>query len=229
MRRIIMVASLALAVVASAAAPVAAAETYQFRAQGSWANAVFTNVVVDDNGTVMPGDYFYTELWASTTIYAGDATFQDSGVCVFGQTFSVDADGNWIDGTFVGSCGPANLSVARKLASGHVTASLPIEECTLWDEQTKECLESTVVGSIAVDVTWAGSGPLYRYHGTSTGGTAGFYQYVQHGTGTSRQATPSGEITYTADGSATDLTGGLAGFGLLQESRDGYVDVSVGG
>ena len=228
MRRILAVASLVLALLVPAAS-VAAAEQFHFTGQGNWAYATFTNAAFDENGSLPPGDYFYTDLWASRSIVTGDATYEDSGVCVFSQTFSIAADGNWVDGTWVGACGPADLSIARRLTGATLSASLPVEECIAWDEQTKDCLEIVPLGTLAVDLAFAGTGPTYRYHGSSTGGIAGYYQYIQHGTGLSREANVAGSITLTApDESVMDLTGGVDGHGAIQQSKDGYVEVVIG-
>lgn len=227
MRRIILVASLALALMASAA-PAAAAESFHFRGEGNWASASFSNVPWGEE-TIPPGTYFYTDLWASSSIFTGNGeTYEDSGVCVFRSEITIDADGNWSENSFLGTCGVGDLTIARRLAGGRIVATLPMEECLAWDEETKECLEVVSTGTIDVDLVLSGTGPTYRYHGVSSGGQAGYYQYTQHGSGTSRAAVPAGTLTFTAtDGSVTDLTGGAEGFASLQQSRDGYVEVYV--
>ena len=227
MRRILLVASLALALMA-AAAPAAAAESFHFRGQGNWANASFSNVPFSEE-TIPPGTYFYTDVWASSSIVTGEGqTYEDSGVCVFHSEITIDADGNWSENNFFGACGAGDLTIARRLGGGSIVATIPVEECLAWDEATKECLEVVSAGTIDVDLTLTGTGPTYRYHGVSSGGSAGIYQYSQHGSGTSRAANPSGTLTFTAaDGSVTDLTGGVVGSASLQQSRDGYIEVVV--
>lgn len=225
MRRIMLVASLALALMASAA-PAAAAESFQFRSQGSSAYASFTNVPPEE---LVPGTYFFTDVWAADSISTSEGqTYEYDGVCVFRYTFTIDADGSWTDESFLGACGNADLTIERRLTGGSIVASIPVEECLAWDDQTGECLEVVNLGTIDVDLTLTASGPTYHYHGASTGGTAGIYQYTSHGSGTSRNAVPAGTVTLTApDGPVTDLTGGADGYGSLQQSRDGYVDVIV--
>ena len=226
MRRILAAASLLLVLVVTAA-PVAAAETYTFRGEGNWANAVFTNVPFDEE-QIPPGSYTYTEIYASSSITTGEGeTYEDSGVCLYHVQFTIDTDGNWTEESFVGACGSGDLTIAKRLSGGSIVATFPLEECVLWDEETKECLEIVSLGSIDVDVALTGTGPTYRYHGVSTGGTAGFGQYTQHGSGSSRAANVAGTVTLSLDGSVTDLTGGVEGFGSLQQSRDGYVEVYV--
>ena len=225
MRRILLVASLALALMA-AAAPAAAAESFQFRGQGNWASASFSDVPFSEE-TIPPGTYFYTDVWASSSIVTGEGqTYEDSGVCVFHSEITIDADGNWSEDNFFGACGAGQLTIARRLGSGSIVATIPMQECLNWDKDTGECLEAVDLGTIDVDLTLTGTGPTYRYHGTSSGGSAGLYQYSQHGTGSSRAAVPAGTLTFTAtDGSETDLTGGVAGWASLQQSRDGYIEV----
>ncbi len=230
MRRFLVTASLVLALIVTAA-PVTAAETFQFRGEGNWATASFNSVPFGEE-QIPPGTYFFTDVWASSSIFTGEGqTYEDSGVCVFHIEVTVDADGNWLEENFLGACASgADLSFGRRLSNGSIAASLPIEDCLAPNKETGECDEVVSLGTITVDLTMTGVGPTYRNHGTSSGGTAGQYQYVSHGGGTSREAIPSGTLTFTApDGSMTDLTGGAAGFGYMQQSRDGYVEVIVHG
>jgi hypothetical protein len=226
MRRFLVAVSLTLALVATAA-PAAAAEAFQLRGEGNWASVWYSNL---PNGEepIPPGTYVYTEVFASSTIFTGEGEiYEDSGVCLFHAEITIDADGNWSENNFLGTCGYGELTIARRLSAGSIVASFPLEECLVWDEETKECLEMVSVGSIDVDLALTGTGPTYRYHGVSTGGTAGIHQYSSHGTGTSRTANAAGTLTLSVNGAVTDLTGGVPGFGSLQQSRDGYVQVNV--
>ena len=229
MRRLLVAASLVLALVVTAA-PVAAAETFSFRGEGNWASVFYTNLPFGEE-PIPPGTYTYTEVYASSSITTGEGeTYEDGGVCLFHAEITIDADGNWSDNNFLGTCGYGDLTITRRMGAGSIVATFPLEECLVWDEETKECLEIVSGGSIDVDLALTGVGPTYRYHGVSTGGTAGLHQYTSHGTGTSREAIPSGALTFTApDGTVTDLTGGVAGSAFMQQSRDGYVEVIVNG
>lgn len=82
--------------------------------------------------------------------------------------------------------------------------------------------------TISVDLSWTGTGPLFRSHGTSTGGTAGYYQYTWHGTGLDREGVPSGTITFDDGSGAVSLISGWDhSSGWLWQYRSGSVDVSI--
>ena len=222
-----LVASLAIALTASPA--LAGSDSFHFRGSGSSAYGFFTNVPMDQE-QIPPGSYFYTDIWASHSIVTGDGdTYEDSGACVFHYAFTIDAAGNWTGDQSFGTCvSGAELSFAKRLAGASLVANLPLEECLAWDEATGECTEVVNLGTALVDLTWTGVGPTYRYHGTGSGGAAGNYQYAYHGTDSSRNASPSGSLSFIGpDGSEQDLTGGLDGLGSISQSRDGYVEVII--
>jgi hypothetical protein len=222
-----LVASLAITLTASPA--LAGSDSFHFRGSGSSAYGFFTNVPMDQE-QIPPGSYFYTDVWASRSIVTGGGdTYADSAACVFHVAFTIDADGNWTEDAYFGTCvSGANLSISKRLTGASLVAALPVEECLAWDEETGECTELVNLGTILVDLAWVGDGPTYRYHGTGSGGTAGNYQYTYHGTGSSRNASPSGSLSFIGpDGSDQDLTGGLDGLGSISQSRDGYVEVII--
>jgi hypothetical protein len=222
-----LVASLAISLIASPA--LAGSDSFHFRGSGSSAYGFFTNVPMDQE-QIPPGSYFYTDIWASHSIVTGEGnTYEDSAACLFHQTFTIDAGGNWTSDAWFGTCvSGADLSISKRLIGASLVATLPLEECLAWDEATGECTEIVNLGTAVVDLTWTGVGPTYRYHGTGSGGAAGNYQYTYHGNGASRNASPSGSATLVSpDGSEEDLTGGLDGLGSISQSRDGYVQVII--
>lgn len=222
LRRMVLV----LAVVASllmAAMPAAAATTSHYQERGSGLNADFTNAAWDENGNIAPGDYFETWVDAATYLAKGDGSWMYKYVCVNHYEFTIDTDGNWVDDSWFGACGDAaTLTLDKGLNTGHVAATFEAEDCLAWDKDTGECLEPISLGTIVVDLTLTGTGRTERWHGTSSGGTAGSYQYTSHGTGTSRSADVSGIVTL--DGAS--LTAGAAStYGWMFTSKNGYVDV----
>lgn len=228
MRRLIVILAVSLVALA-AAAPASATESYQFRSSGNSAAASFSDFPWDSE-TIPPGTYFYTDVWASQSINRDNGTvYDDSGLCMFHETFTIDDNGEWTGGTGFGECvSGVDLTLSRKLTSASLTASFPVGTCLAWDDQTGECLDFLDLGIVEIDLDVVGVGPISRYHGTGSWGAAGNYQTTYHGTGSSRDATPSGTIELVGpDGSVIDLTGGLAGHGYLSQSRDGYVEIVV--
>ncbi len=222
LRRMVLV----LAVVASlliAALPAAAATTSHYQERGSGLNAGFSNVEWDENGNFLPGDYFETWVDAATYLAKGDGSWMYKYVCVNHYEFTIDAGGNQVDESGFGACGEATvLTLDKGLNTGHLAATFEAEECLAWDEQTGECLETISLGTIVVDLTLTGTGRIERWHGTSSGGTAGSYQYTSHGTGSSRSADVSGIVTL--DG-ASLTAGATSAYGWMFTSKNGYVDV----
>ncbi len=219
--------ALVLAVVASlliAALPAAAATTSHYQERGSGLSAGFSNAGYDDSGYIEPGDYFQTSVDAATYVAKADGSWMSQYVCVSHWEFTIDAEGNWADESGFDACGEATtLTLDKGLNSGHVVAVFAAEECVAWDEETKECLATDILGEVAVDLTLTGTGRIERWHGTSSGGTAGSYQYTSHGNGSSRSADVAGSITL--DGAS--LTAGATGtFGWMFTSKNGSVDVS---
>ncbi len=235
MRRVLVVLTLCMAALV-AAAPVAADTgpldpgVSHFRSSGNSASASFSNVPWDAE-TIPPGSYFYTDVWASNYIInANGEVFEDNGVCVFHEEFTIDGNGDWTSQVGFGDCtSGADLSVSRRLTGASAVANVPVGYCAAYDPNNEECLDFVDLGTVMIDLTWSGFGPIERYHGTGSGGSAGNYQYTYHGTGSGRAATASGTIDLVAlDGSVQDLTGGLTGNGSLSRSRDGYTEVIVG-
>jgi hypothetical protein len=113
-----------------AASPALAADTYHYRNSGTGLSASFSNFPWDQE-QIPPGTYFETYVDASSSIRGTDGATSD--ICVSSWTFTIDADGNWTDEDGFGYCGQASLlTLDKKLASGHVVATFPIEECLDW-------------------------------------------------------------------------------------------------
>ncbi len=227
-RRLLVALVASLALVVGASPVLAGSETFRFTASSSFAYGSFTNLPMDGE-ELPPGTYFYTDVWASEWIVTGDAAYEEGSVCVFHGEFTIDADGNWTGEQWLGACASgADLSIARRLTGASVMATLPVEECLAWDEASGECLEVVSLGTILVDLSWIGDGPIYRSHGSYSGGVAGYYQYASHGTASGRDALLAGSATLTRpDGSEADLTGGLDGSGFMWQSRGGSVEVII--
>lgn len=234
MRRMFAIAMLAM----SLAFPVAAlADTqppggdgpgnaYHVLNRGSGGYASFDNLVWTDEGPV-PGDYFYTSIdFSSQVSRDGGQTYDSKYACVWYEEFSIDEFGEWTGGSFLGGCAEATtISIGKGLSRGQVVAAIPVGDCLLWDEETGECLDFEELGVIDVAMTLTGTGPTYRYHGTSSGGTAGYYQYTFHGSGSNRAAIPSGSITF--DG-ASLIDGATNSWAELFTTKSGYVDIWIG-
>ena len=115
-----------------------------------------------------------------------------------------------------------SLTIAKKLASGNVTASLDIVECPAWDETKDECIDEVNLGTVEIDITATGSGPMTNYHGTGSWGTAGQYQSTYHGNGSNRDASATGTVTFEGESLIADPT--QTG-GEMFKTKNGYVDV----
>jgi hypothetical protein len=220
----------AIAVVASllmTASPAAAADTYHYRMTGSSASASWTNMPAGVD-QLPPGQYWQTDVFAGSQV-EGAVSVQDTmgnGLCVSYWTFAIDANGEWIDGPSVSACdAEAQIVFDPRLRSDRLVGTIPIMECTAWDDMTGECVGEWVqTGTFAVDLTLTGTGPTYRTHGTSSGGTAGMSQYTSHGTSQERMAVASGTVTYNG----TSITAGAtAQSGTLWTSKNGYVEITI--
>lgn len=226
MRRVIT-ALATVAALALGASPSLAAETFHHVDSGSGLSAGFTNA--PDEGPLEPGTYFATWVDASSSIGVAEHSL-GSGVCVYHVQVTVIDNENWILDREVSACAEgAAITIDRRLNEGRVVATIPdIERCLLHDEETWECLESELVGTLEVDVTVDGTGPLYRSHDAGSGGTAGFYQYAYHGTGASRDGLPSGSVDLTEpDGDVVSLVDGTTQtYGSLWNFKSGGVDIS---
>jgi len=222
--------TLVLAVVASllmSAAPTAVAAAarsgYHYQERGSGLNAFFSNVAWDEEGNLLPGDYAETYVYGARYLAKGDGSWTDQYVCVEQYTFSIDADGNWTDGSWFGACGSADtLTLDQRLNNGRLVAAFVAEECVAWDDETGDCLDWVTLGDVAVDLTFTGTGRAEQWHGTGTGGTAGMYQYTSHGVGTDRAADVAGTVTLNG----ASLTEGATMTGAwMSSSKSGYVEV----
>lgn len=216
------------ALAAVAAGPAAAAETYQAHATGSSAYALFTNIDWEtfDWENPAPGTYFETYVDAGMSISSGGETY-GPGACVWSYSFDIDENGQYAGDSWVGACGDATaFTLDRRLDSASLQASFPVVDCAAWSEDGEECLELIELGTLDVDLAWTGTGPIFRSHGSSSGGIAGDYQYVEHGTGAQRSATPSGVVTL--DGTSL-IDGATSADGGLWASRDGWVEIYVSG
>jgi hypothetical protein len=223
MKRVLAVLAL-LASLSLVASPVMAAETYHWQNSGRGLGAYFTNI---DYGleTLPPGDYFETYVDASQYVSDTADTIGD-GLCVGSWSFTVDGDGNWTDESWSGACVEATtLTVDKRLGSASVAGTIPVEDCTEWDEDSGECIGDWILlGTFEVDLTLTGVGPLYRHHGAQTGGTAGLYQYTSHGNGTDRAADVAGTVTFEGASVIEEAT--MSG-GSLWSFREGGVDIMV--
>lgn len=227
MRRLLIVCVGVLATLVAAAPALAATDTYRFTMSGSWASATFSNIPWEAE-ELPPGDYFYTDIWASEALYTGDGTFEENGVCVSHESFTVDDQGEWTSEDWFDACvDGADLTVSSRLTSASLSASLPIVEC-VYDEQTDECIDIIDRGTVELALDLIGVGPVAHGHGTDSGGTAGFEQYVSHGTYVTRDAVATGSVELVSPaGEVTDLTGGQDGDGWLQSSRNGSTEVLI--
>lgn len=223
MKRVVAVVAV-LASLSLVASPVMAAETYHWQNTGRGLFAYYTNV---DWGveTIPPGDYFETYVDASSHVSDGADTIGD-GLCVDTWTFTIDESGEWIDEGGYGACGEAaTLTVEKRLGSARVIGTVPVEDCTEWDDETGECIgEWGLLGTFEVDLTLTGVGPIYRHHGASSGGTAAFYQSTYHGNGTDRAADVSGTVTFEG---VSVIDGATMSYGSLWSFREGGVDIMV--
>jgi hypothetical protein len=226
MKRVLIGVALVASLIV-AASPALAADTYHWRNSGDGLSAMWTTVPWDVE-VIPPGTYSETWVDASTSIDNGMGTYDTTGngVCLSYWKATVDQDGNWTEETYLSACGdPTVFSVDKRLGGGRLVATLPVIECTEWDKETGECIgEPTLIGTFDIDLTLAGTGPIYRNHGTSSGGTAGFYQETSHGTGTDRAAIASG--TVRLDG-ASVIGGATATMASLWSFRNGSVSISI--
>lgn len=226
MKRVVLACLAVAASLVVAVSPVLAADTYHWRSSGNGFMAVWSDVP-GGLEQIPPGTYFETSVSASTSMSdMSTADTMGNGLCVNHWTFTVDGDGNWVDESGFGACGDAAVfQIDKKLGSAHVTGSVAVQDCTAWDDETGECIGDWItLGMFAVDVTMTGTGPLYRQHGASSGGTAGFYQYTSHGNGSERAGIPSGSITLDGASVIDDAT--MSG-GNLWSYKDGGVDIMI--
>ena len=236
MRRLLIVLSVSAFLLATASSALADTSpppdesgTYHFRSSGGSAAASFSNVP-SDGDVLPPGAYFSTDIWASESITTqGGDVFEDSGVCVFHWTFTITNIGDYVDGPSLDGCvSAAELTISRRLAGAGIVGAVPVGRCLDYDEDTGDCLDFVDLGTVMVDLDLSGVGQTVRYHGASSGGSAGNYQFTYHSAGSERRATVSGSVDLVApDGSIEDLTGGVAGGGYLSQSREGSTDVFI--
>lgn len=223
MRRVVVALALLASLIIAASPTLASSETWHYRNYGKGLFAGWANIPWDAE-VLPPGDYFATTIDASSVVVANGDT-AGNGVCLSHWSFTVDKRGRWVDETWFGGCGEASLlAIDRLLASGRVVADFELQDCVAWDEQTGECLEWASFGTLAVDLTVRGDGPLYRRHGTSTGGVAGFYQYTSHGSGLDRNGIPSGSVTL--DGVSL-IAGATTTGGSLWSFKDGGTEIVI--
>jgi hypothetical protein len=224
MRRLLLLLAV-IAGLAIAATPVVAATTFHTRETGAGLNAYFTNEVWDEEGNLPDGPYFSTSVYAAERVATGEFGYEDATVCVERNEYTID-DGNWTDESWFGACGPYDsLTIARKLASGNVTASFDAVECQEWDKTTGMCITEVNLGTVEIDVTATASGPQVNYHGTNSGGTAGQYQSTYHGNGSSRDASVTGTVTLKG---ASLIAGAKQAGGEIFKTKSGDVDVMHG-
>jgi len=226
MRRVIT-ALATVAALALGATPGMAAETFHHIDSGSGLFGFFTNAPFEEQ--LQPGTYFATWIDASSSIGLGEHSL-GSGVCVYHVQVTVVDEETWIYDRELSACAEgATITVDRRLAEAHVVATIPdIERCLLYDEETWECLESELLGTLEIDVTVEGVGPIYRSHDAGSGGTAGDWQYAYHGVGASRAGVPSGTVDLTEpDGDVVSLVDGATfADGSLWSFKSGGVEIS---
>jgi hypothetical protein len=222
MRRLLVL----LAVVAGlsiAAAPVLAATTMHTRQAGTGLAAYFSNVELDADGNVLPGSYVEAGVDAATQLSVGDDPWEDAYACAYYVEFTVDESGEGTEDSWISGCGPYDtLTVSRQLTNGHLVASLPVEDCLAWDEETWECLEWQDLGTFDVDLVLASSGRPINWHERYSGGTAGSYQYNYHGNGTQRNATAAGTFEFNG---VSVLDGATMDGGYMFRSKSGWIDI----
>lgn len=215
-----------LAVVAGlsvAATPVLAADNLHYRERGSGVSAYFSNFEWDEDGNLPPGTYAEVYVDAASYVARGDGAWQSDYVCVSSWSVTVTPEGEWIDESGFGWCGEgASISLAKKLGSANMVASFEVLDCLAWDEESGECLDEIDLGTLEVDLSFTGAGPLERYHGTSGGGVPGEYKYTYHGNGVQRSADVFGTVTLDDDSLIEDAT--MTG-GWLFQTRNGYMEV----
>lgn len=207
------------------AGPVSAAQIYTARQSGLAIDAVFTNLPVGQE-TYPPGDYFITWVFAATQTDGDVLEHEVQDVCAFRETFTITAEGEYVDWTFLGACGELEtLTIDRRLATGRLVASLPVIDCVVWDEETGECLEEIDLGSLSIDLTLTGVGQVQRYHEASSGGVAGLYTSAFHGTGARRAAAPTGDVTLNGE---SLIAGATYTDAQMIVTKSGWVQVSIG-
>jgi hypothetical protein len=222
MRRLMLLLAL-IAGLSVAAAPALGATTMHYQERGSGVSAYFSDVAFDEQGNILPGRYAETWVDAATYLTRGDGTWAFEYVCVNHSEFRITQKGEWVEDEWIGACSEAaTFTVMRRLSGAAITATIPVEECLAWDDQTGECLETIVIGTFDVDLVLTGVGPLRYYHGTSSGGTAGEYQYTSHGSGVERTAEVSGSIAL--DG-ASLVDGATTSGAWLFQTKTGYMEV----
>lgn len=222
MRRLLVLLAL-VAGLSVAATPVLATDTYHYRERGSGVGAYFSNMEWDDEGNLPPGTYTEVYIDGASYVARGDGPWQADYVCVSTWTVTVTPEGEWIDEGGFGWCGEgASMSLTKKLASATLTASIVVEDCLVWDEETGECLETVELGTLEVDLVLSANGPLERYQGKSSGGVSGQYHYKYHGTGTQRSADVAGTVTLDGVSLIDDAT--IIG-GWLFQTKSGYMEV----
>lgn len=207
------------------AGPVSATQVQTVRQSGLAIDAVFTNLPVEQE-TYPPGDYFVTWAFAASHLDGDVVEHEAQDVCAFRETFRITEEGEWVDWTFIGACGEAQtLTIDRQLATGRLVASFPVTDCAAWDEETGECLEIIELGTLSIDLTLAGTGQVQRYREASSGGIAGLYTSVFHGTGARRAATVTGDVTLDGD---SLIAGATYSDAQMVSTKSGYVEVYLG-
>lgn len=222
MRRLLVL----LAIVAGlsiAASPALAADGFHYQERGSGVSVYFSDAAYDEDGWYLPGTYTETYVDASTYMVRDDGRWQYEYVCVGRSTFTITPEGDWIDEAWFGACSDGvSFALGKKLANGSITASFIAQDCLAWDEETGECLEPVMLGTVDIDLDLTANAPLERYHGTSSGGVAGQYQYTSHGTGTQRTADVTGSVTL--DGVSLTESATMA-VGWMFQTKSGYMEV----
>ena len=101
---------------------------------------------------------------------------------------------------------------------GQVVGSIQYQDCLDVD-----CTQLGRVHTLGVNVAVTGVGPVYRSHGTGSGGAAGYFHYTAHGTELDRSATISSG-TVTLDG-ASLIGGSLFTDAMLFNIKSGETDM----
>ncbi len=217
----------AAALLSMAMAATTSADVYRVRATDDVVVASFSNFPDGEWESPPPGEYFFADVVAASELASGSEAYDGNFACVSYEAFSVDETGEfwWLGGVF--ACGPVTtLVIDRRLQSAELVATLPVEDCAAWDEQTGECLEPIELGAVEIDLSFDGIGRIERQHSSSAGGVAGEYSYASHGIGSVRDAIPSG--TVTLDGESL-IAGATTVNGALMSFSGGWVEISLGG
>ena len=201
-RRILALVALAtLLLPAMPAAAAAGGTSFHFSQTGRGADAVWSTLPADG---IPVTNVVYTDTFVSTAeqaVKADGTVFSDKFLFIDQFSYKFDRSGNFIfvseTSGFAGG-NDVNLSVASKLTSASVTASVALQTCTVDRRGNFSCADA---GIGSVDAAWTGQGDIVRVNGTFHAVSKGF-TYNSHFRGTSRNATAVGSFNGAGLGSS---------------------------